>query len=72
MIARIVVAGGGTGGHLFPGIAVVEELRRRGHQVSTSDAWSQGRLCVVGRDTERGLLMAAANPRGMQGYAAGR
>jgi gamma-glutamyltranspeptidase/glutathione hydrolase len=34
--------------------------------------WSLGRLCAVARDPERGLLSAAANPRGMQGYAVGR
>ena len=52
--------------------AVVAELRRRGHHVTVGDAWSEGRLCAVARDPETGVLSAAANPRGMQGYAVGR
>ena len=52
--------------------AVVEELRRRGHDVLVGDAWSEGRLCAVARDPRTGVLSAAANPRGMQGYAVGR
>ncbi|MEU3509352.1 gamma-glutamyltransferase [Streptomyces longwoodensis] len=52
--------------------AVVEELRRRGHRVTVGPAWSEGRLCAVARDPETGVLSAAANPRGMQGYAVGR
>ncbi|BCL26602.1 gamma-glutamyltransferase family protein [Streptomyces aurantiacus] len=51
---------------------VVEELRRRGHDVQAGDAWSEGRLCAVARDPRTGVLSAAANPRGMQGYAVGR
>ncbi|NKQ25319.1 gamma-glutamyltransferase family protein [Streptomyces galbus] len=52
--------------------AVVEELRRRGHRVTVGPAWAEGRLCAVARDPETGVLSAAANPRGMQGYAVGR
>ncbi|MGD1224857.1 gamma-glutamyltransferase family protein [Streptomyces krungchingensis] len=52
--------------------AVVDELRRRGHDVQVGEAWSEGRLCAVARDPETGVLSAAANPRGMQGYAVGR
>ncbi|MDX3746385.1 gamma-glutamyltransferase family protein [Streptomyces sp. AK08-02] len=51
---------------------VIEELRRRGHDVTIGDDWSEGRLCAVARDPGTGVLSAAANPRGMQGYAVGR
>ncbi|MEV5594625.1 gamma-glutamyltransferase [Streptomyces sp. NPDC052496] len=54
------------------GDEVIGELRRRGHAVTVGDAWSEGRLSAVARDPETGVLSAAANPRGMQGYAVGR
>ncbi|MFC9688510.1 gamma-glutamyltransferase family protein [Kribbella sp. NPDC056951] len=53
------------------GPAIRDDLVRRGHVVTESDPWSLGRLCAVRRDPN-GLLSAAANPRGMQGYAVGR
>jgi gamma-glutamyltranspeptidase/glutathione hydrolase len=52
--------------------AVMDELRKRGHEVITEDAWTLGRTCVVGRDSVTGFLSAAANPRGGQAYAVGR
>lgn len=54
------------------GAAVIGQLRARGHDVTVSGPWSQGRLSVVTRDPDSGVLQAAANPRGAQGYAAGR
>lgn len=54
------------------GDEVISGLRQRGHSVTASGDWSLGRLSVVTRDPETGQLTAAANPRGAQGYAAGR
>lgn len=54
------------------GDAVLSDLRRRGHAITVSDPWSLGRLSAVSRDPATGMLRAGANPRGMQGYAAGR
>ncbi|MDQ2084103.1 gamma-glutamyltransferase family protein [Xanthobacteraceae bacterium Astr-EGSB] len=62
-----------------PGVLVVEsrvpketrnELERRGHIVEVGPAWSEGRLTAASRVGKR--RRAAANPRGMQAYAAGR
>jgi len=62
-----------------PGVIVVEnrvpkatqdELKKRGHKVEVGPDWSEGRLTAASKDGKR--RKAAANPRGMQGYAAGR
>jgi gamma-glutamyltranspeptidase/glutathione hydrolase len=50
--------------------ATVENLRERGHIVEIGPDWSEGRLTAASRVGRR--RRAAANPRGMQGYAAGR
>ncbi|MBD7956765.1 gamma-glutamyltransferase [Microbacterium sp. Sa4CUA7] len=54
------------------GDTVIDDLVARGHDVTRAGAWTLGRLSAVGIDRERGTVWAAANPRGMQGYAAGR
>jgi gamma-glutamyltranspeptidase / glutathione hydrolase len=54
------------------GSKVIAGLRARGHVVEVAGPWSLGCMCVVGRDPRTGFLMAAANPRGRQGYAVGR
>ena len=50
--------------------ATIAGLKDRGHKVTLADDWSLGRLSAAVKDGD--LLKAAANPRLMQGYAAGR
>ena len=50
--------------------ATIKELERRGHQVEVGPDWSEGRLSATAQ--EGVWRRAAANARGMQGYAAGR
>jgi gamma-glutamyltranspeptidase/glutathione hydrolase len=54
------------------GVDVLAELTERGHRLTVDGDWSLGRLSMVGRDPATGVVFAAANPRGSQGYAAGR
>ncbi|WP_223694794.1 gamma-glutamyltransferase family protein [Leifsonia poae] len=54
------------------GDAVIADLEERGHVITRAGDWALGRLSSVGVDHRRGVLTAAANPRGAQGYAAGR
>ena len=52
------------------GVDVARELRARGHDVTVTPPWSLGRVSAVAR--KDGQLRAAANARGMQGYAVAR
>lgn len=54
------------------GAEVVAGLQARGHVVTRAGDWALGRLSAVTRDPATGVVGAAANPRGAQGYAAGR
>ena len=50
--------------------ATIAGLKGRGHRLTLAEDWSLGRLSAAVKDGD--LLKAAANPRLMQGYAAGR
>ncbi len=63
---RVVIAGGGTGGHLFPGIAVAEEIRARhpAHQVLFISRGNEFERTALAR---AGFPLAAISVEGFKG-----
>ena len=50
---------------------VTNELAKRGHEVTTTGAWSNGKVMGIRYDGERGVIQGAAAPKGDIGYAIG-
>jgi len=48
---------------------VLDELAALGHQVTTTGPWSNGKVTAIRIDRDRGVISAAASPRGAVGYA---
>jgi gamma-glutamyltranspeptidase/glutathione hydrolase len=51
--------------------AVVEKLRRRGHEVILSSEYAHGKVMGIRIDRERGLIHGAVSAKGIIGYAFG-
>jgi UDP-N-acetylglucosamine--N-acetylmuramyl-(pentapeptide) pyrophosphoryl-undecaprenol N-acetylglucosamine transferase len=57
---RVLMAAGGTGGHIFPALAVAEELRRRSEELrSTSDVQTEVEFVGTNRGLESRVIPKA-------------
>ncbi|MDA4129889.1 MAG: gamma-glutamyltransferase family protein [Thaumarchaeota archaeon] len=43
--------------------SVIEELRKRGHEMVVVDGWENGKVCAVARNPETGVIFGASSPK---------
>ena len=41
---KVIISGGGTGGHIFPAIAIANEIKRRNPQVDILFVGAEGKM----------------------------
>ncbi|HVN79717.1 MAG TPA: glycosyltransferase, partial [Terriglobia bacterium] len=63
---RVLIAGGGTGGHVFPGIAIAKEVRRRYPQ---AEIWFVGSQRGIEKDIvpSHGFTLRTIQVSGLKG-----
>ena len=44
---KIIISGGGTGGHIYPGIAIANALKKQGHTICFVGALAISELCLA-------------------------
>ena len=50
---------------------VIDELRRRGHDVQLTGAWANGKVMGIRYHIDKGVITGAASPKNNIGYAMG-
>jgi UDP-N-acetylglucosamine--N-acetylmuramyl-(pentapeptide) pyrophosphoryl-undecaprenol N-acetylglucosamine transferase len=43
-LSRVIISGGGTGGHIFPAIAIADEIKRRNPDVELLFVGAEGKM----------------------------
>lgn len=65
MLERIVISGGGTGGHIFPAIAIADEIKRRNPQCEILFIGAKGKM-EMERVPKAGYDIVGLDIRGFQ------
>ena len=65
MLSRIIISGGGTGGHIFPAVAIADELRRRFPMARILFVGAEGKM-EMEKVPEAGYPIVGLPIRGLQ------